>query len=131
MKIFLRPHHFLCLQGYKGLNYSKNQAQLWENISKILKDNPDIDIFILNGKDDLCENCPTKFLKNKARCLENTVNGLDEKVVDFLKISKGEHYKYSEILNKLQIMTEKKHEEFCSMCSWWLKGLCRDSFKNR
>lgn len=130
MKITLRPHHFLCLQGYKGLNYSKTQANSWSKISQKLEQNPDTDILISGGSDDLCKKCPAILKKEKSRCIEQSVNKLDFKVAKILNIKKGEVYKYSKILNKLKNnFTKDMHEQLCSDCAWWIKGLCRDSFK--
>lgn len=130
MKISLRPHHFLCLQGYKGLNYSKTTALSWSRIAKTLNDAPDTDILIIKGKDDLCAKCPAIINKNKARCVEKSVNKLDKKVQKILGIITGQVYKYNEITEKMQnIMTKEKHEELCKDCAWWKKGLCKENFK--
>ncbi len=129
MKISLRPHHFICLQGYKGLNYSKPQANSWRKISKELTGNPDADIFIISGSDVLCRKCPA-ISSNNARCNEYSVNALDNKIAEILGIKQGQTYKYSDILAKIkQNFTSKMHEQLCSDCAWWKKGLCRDSFK--
>ena len=128
MKISLRPHHFICLQGYRGLNYSKLQANSWHKISEKLMDNPDVDIFVMSGSDDLCRKCPA-VSSNKARCIEQSVNSLDNKIAEILGIKQGQTYKYSDILAKIkQNFTSEKHEQLCSDCAWWKKGLCRDSF---
>jgi len=130
MIISLRPHHFLCLKGYKGHNYSNAQAKYWNLVSEILKDYPQTDIFIQKGKDDLCGNCPSEIFKNKFSCFEENVNKLDDKVKDILGIVSGTTYKFSEIKEKLyKKMTPERHKNLCSLCTWWQKGLCRDSFK--
>ena len=132
MKISLRPHHFLCLQGYKGLNYSKSQANSWSRISKQLASNPDADILIIDGSDDLCRKCPAVLCGEKSRCIEDKVNKLDKDVSDILGLVKGQIYKYSEVLWKIKkSFTKEKHEELCSDCAWWQKGLCHDSFKKQ
>ena len=129
MKISLSPHHFICLQGYRGLNYSGLHANSWHKISEKLADNLDADIFIISGSDDLCKKCPA-ISSNKARCIEQSVNSLDNKVAEIIGIKQGQTYKYSDILTKIkQNFTAKKHEQLCSSCAWWKKGLCRDSFK--
>ena len=38
--IALRPHHFLCLPGYKGYNYNQSAKTSWDIISKQLRENP-------------------------------------------------------------------------------------------
>ena len=130
MIISLRPHHFLCLKGYKGHSYNNVHTAYWGIISKILKDNPQTDILIQKGKDDLCTNCPSEIFKDKARCISSNVNKLDDKVINILKIKTGTQYKFSELQNKLdKIMTKDLHKKLCSSCAWWQKGLCRDSFK--
>ncbi len=129
MKISLRPHHLLCLQGYKGLNYSKGNALSWAKISETLKQTPQSDILIIKGSDELCSGCPAIQNQNSARCIEKSVNALDNKVKKILKIRTGETYKYKDIVNKMnEIMTPEKHKELCSKCAWWIKGLCQNSF---
>lgn len=128
MKISLRPHHLLCIQGYKGFNYSKSQVSSWSSILKQLY--PGADILITSGYDDLCKKCPAILSKNQSKCLESLVDKLDKNIENVLNIKKGQIYKYSEILNRLQQrITTELHEQFCSDCAWWKKGLCRDSFK--
>ncbi|MBP3820237.1 DUF1284 domain-containing protein [bacterium] len=128
MQISLRPHHFLCLQGYKGLNYSNNQVHIWNDVVNKLKTNPDTDILIINKNDYLCSYCPAKFKNSDSNCSEKSVQNLDRKVSEILNITEGKKYKYSEILEKLKSITIQKHEQLCSTCYWWIKGLCRDSF---
>ena len=130
MKITLRPHHFLCLQGYKGLNYSKTQINSWSKISQKLEHNPDTDVLITGSSDDLCKKCPAILKNKKSRCIEQSVNYLDSKVAEILGIAEGEVYKYSDILEKIRKnFTKEKHQSLCQNCAWWIKGLCRDSFK--
>ena len=133
-QIILRPHHFLCLKGYKGYNYSTSQAGVWDNIAKILKENPDTTIIIGCGKDSLCKTCPAS--KNTDTgffiCLEKNIKELDKKVKNILGFKTGQRVKYSEITKKLKrVFTREKHEQLCSKCFWWQKGLCRESFSKK
>lgn len=131
MKISLRPHHLLCLKGYKGLNYSSIQVKHWSTISEKLKNSPDADILIVRGKDDLCQNCPATA-KDTTFCKEFIVKILDRNIQSILGITAGEIYKYTELLKKLeQNMNYEKHEKLCQTCSWWKKGLCHDSFQKK
>lgn len=130
MKILLRPHHLICLQGYKGLNYSKSQVSSWKEISKHLSTNQDTDILIISGSDDLCRKCPALISTKQSQCIENSVNKLDKKIAEIIGLVQGQTYKYSDILKKVQDnFTKAQHEQLCSGCAWWKKGLCRDSFK--
>ena len=130
MTIGLRPHHFLCLPGYKGYNYNQAQVNSWDTISNQLKSNPDTDILILSGKDDLCKKCPNDGT-GTAVCRDNSVNELDKKVQFLIGIETGKKYKFSEIMKRMQwVMTPEIHKSLCSGCSWWQKGLCHDTFSS-
>lgn len=129
MVVSLRPHHFLCLQGYKGFNYSAHQVNSWNRITKLLKDNPDTDVLTVSGSDDLCAKCPA-LMGTKSRCIEKNVKSLDDKVKDLLGLVIGKIYKYSDVVKDLNAkMTKEIHSQLCSGCMWWKRGLCRDSFK--
>lgn len=131
MVIGLRPHHFLCLQGYKGYNYNQTQKTSWDKISTYLNEHPDTDIVILKGKDDLCQKCPNDGTGTSS-CKEENVNTLDEAVKNLIGIETGKTYKYSDILNKVkQVITEDIHKNLCQTCAWWQKGMCRDTFKEK
>lgn len=129
MQISLRPHHFLCLQGYKGRNYSRSQINSWNYISQILKANPQTDILVVDGADDLCAKCPA-LVGKKSRCIEKNVKNLDEQIKNLLGLTIGKIYKYDEVVKNLyKKMTEEMHTKLCSGCMWWKMGLCRDTFK--
>ena len=129
MKIALRPHHFLCLRGYKGENYNRFQIIDWNRISNLLERNPQTDITVISGKDALCKNCSCEINKSISRCKDRFVDQIDQKVAHILGIKTFETYKYIEIQEKLNSkMTPQIHEQICQLCTWWKKGLCRDSF---
>jgi len=130
MKIYLRPHHLLCIQGYKGHNYNDIQKHNWKIITNLLKTNSETDIFFVNGKDDLCLNCPAQMSLTKFRCNEKNVAELDKKVKNLIGIEEGKKYLYHRLFKKInEIMTPEKHEALCKDCVWWQKGLCKDTFK--
>ena len=129
-QITLRPHHFLCLKGYKGLNYNSTQVEIWDNIAKRLKEKPNTLVIIGEGKDSLCKTCPASKSNNGfSVCFEANIKELDKKVRQILGLKTGERIRYSTVTKRLKsIFTKEKHEELCSKCFWWQKGLCQDSF---
>ena len=134
LQITLRPHHFLCLKGYKGYNYSTAQAGVWDGIAKVLKEKPNTTVVIGRGKDSLCKTCPASNNtdSNFFICLEKNIKELDKKVKQLLGLKTGEKVKYSTVSRKLnRIFTKEKHEELCSKCFWWQKGLCKESFPSK
>ena len=132
INIILRPHHFLCLKGYKGFNYSTKQVENWDSVVNVLLKNPDTDIFIASGKDSLCRTCPLSSgaTKRLMQCLEQNIQELDDKIRILLGIEAGKKYRYSDVVEIMnQKVTKEKHQELCSKCLWWRKGLCQDSFE--
>ena len=130
-QIKLRPHHFLCLQGYKGYNYSSGQVGVWDKVAGILREKPGTVIRITSGKDSLCQTCPAA--KNMSShfftCIEKNIKELDNKIKKILGLKTGENVRYSTIVKTMkERISSQKHEELCSRCFWWQKGLCRDSF---
>lgn len=121
-----RPHHFLCLPGYKGLNYDKNAKSSWDNLSKYLKENPDTQIKIVDGADSLCLSCP----KKGVNCTESMVGKLDEAVKKLLDLKVGGIYVYKELSDKLKnLLDPERHAKICGDCFWRVYGLCKDTFK--
>lgn len=127
--ITLRPHHFLCLPGYKGLAYNKAHASSWDALSKALKEYPNMKVKIVEGKDTLCKKCPNNG-ENGVSCNENFLKLLDIKVKTLAKLENNFIYKYDEVLDKIKkILNPKKHLELCGDCHWRDYGLCKDTFK--
>lgn len=124
--ILMRPHHFLCLPGYVGLGYSKEHANSWDMISKLLPRHPDMKVRIVENEDTLCFKCPSN-----GKCDNSFVKKLDEKVKNLLNIENNQFYIYKELAEKLkEILNPQKHEELCENCGWRTKfGLCKDTFK--
>lgn len=127
-RIGLRPHHLLCLPGYKGFGYTAEHKTNWDFISEILKMERNTQIVITTSQDALCMDCPGG--KGVAKCNKEFVLGLDKKIQEFLGLITHQTYIYQEIMQELFAkMTPQKHEELCSDCGWWKQGLCRDTFE--
>ena len=111
--IALRPHHFLCLPGYKGYNYNQAQVNSWDIISKQLKDNPDTDILIKSGKDDL--NKKIKKEENDIKKREKYTNSITFYLLQKAKISKAVYTAQLDLGTKLikkyvQVLTNVAYE---------------------
>src|SRR5574344_775927 len=120
--IALRPHHLLCLPGYKGHNYSVESKNNWDYVSKIIKNNPDMKVIISEGADTLCAKCPCRKQNTNSTCNERNVAFIDKKVKDLLNLKNGITYVYSELNFKLRnLLNEKKHSEICGDCMWRIK----------
>lgn len=129
-RILMRPHHFLCLPGYKGHSYNKEHATSWDTLSKLIASNPNIKVRIVEGEDTLCLKCPNSK-KIGGTCDEKTVKEIDEKVKYFLNLENNTLYIFKEIVEKARkLLDPQKHEQLCGDCEWRTKfGLCKDTFK--
>lgn len=127
--ITMRPHHFLCLPGYKGISYNSEHATSWDKISKSLAQYPNMRVKITLKQDTLCKKCPNNA-ENKASCAEHWVKALDKKVNNLLNLEENKIYRYNEILQRVQkILNPHKHKNLCGDCEWRTYGLCKDTFK--
>lgn len=126
--IRLRPHHLLCLPGYKGYTYSNKQKTNWDMLSLLVRYKPQLPIVIVEGRDALCVNCPNKK-GSKHACNELIIKALDEKVRALLDLQHRMKYKYGDLIANLKgILTPEKHKELCGDCHWRTFGLCEDTF---
>lgn len=125
----LRAHHLLCLPGYKGNGYDGSHKTSWDTISAQLRENPDTFVRIIDGKDDLCKNCPNAKGANGIRCNAGFLSQLDEKVKDMLFLKTGLVLTWKQLMERAYaIMNKDNHKEACGNCEWRRAGLCEDTF---
>lgn len=124
-----RPHHWLCLPGYKGYSYDKTHKTNWDYLSQMLLLNPYTKVKIVTEEDNLCIGCPNSKIE-KGKCMEVYVKALDKTVINILELIEGGIYIYGEQLGKLRkILTPEKHAQICGDCEWRQLGLCKDTFE--
>lgn len=122
--IILRPHHFLCIPGYRGHGYSREFEANMEKVIKKLRQGKKVKITL--GQDDICSHClkPANNL-----CSYSYTAELDSKVMSLLKVQEGEIVDFKEKSGKLkEIMTPSIHMQVCQKCIWMKKGFCSDTF---
>lgn len=54
----LRPHHFLCIQNYRGHGYSPAFDEKMKSVIAVLRRSSGAGIIVTHGSDDLCAACP-------------------------------------------------------------------------
>lgn len=123
--INLRPHHFLCIPGYKGYGYSR---EFKVNMEKVIDElNAGIKAKITLKDDDICKSCTNP--KNNI-CSTSFVEKLDRTVMGILNIKEGELIDFSEKMDLLKTKVDSKsHKQICAECIWMRKGLCENTFK--
>jgi hypothetical protein len=116
--IKLRPHHLLCIRGFKGKGYSESFVENFREVMRRLEQNPAIEI--VDGGDEICKACP--HFKNE-KCLksensEDKVRELDGMVISKLKLSIGMKMSYQEVSNLVEKIPKSELPEICGRCEW-------------
>ena len=110
----LRAHHLLCLPGYEGKGYDGAHKTSWDTVSEQLKEHPDTFVRIIDGKDDLCKNCPNAKGVNGIKCNAGFLSKLDEKVKDMLFLKTGLVLTWNQLMERVYaIMNKDNHKEVC------------------
>ena len=120
----LRPHHLLCIQGFRGQGYS---ARFVANLARLidrLQTDPDLQVRIVAGADDVCLACPHLSLGD-CRCSDLNVDDLDRKISDQLGIAEGDAGTWPSFLNVLkQKVASHQINDFCTGCRWFDFNYC-------
>lgn len=128
MKINLRGHHLLCIQGFQGYGYNKEFIVNMKKIKSLLKKDTTI-LTISNCSDDICRACPN--LKNDI-CKNSEYNKnivkMDNIVISKLKIENPMNAKDLLKLVNQRFDSEDKIEDICKNCYWFSKCLFANKF---
>ena len=123
MKIKLRGHHLLCLQGFQGYGYNKEFILNMASINDLRK-SKDCTIILTNTSDDICSSCPNlKNNKCKNEKQNRIIEKMDDKVLSQLEYKNK--YNALELFNEvsLKFKTLKSVENICKNCKWKEKCL--------
>ena len=118
MKLFLRGHHLLCLQGFQGYGYDEDFVKNMTEINQKRK-SENTAIFLTNKSDDICRKCPN--LKDNL-CQNATQNELitsmDNEVLSM--IDKSKEYNAIDLFKKVGETFNSKESvhNICSNCMW-------------
>ena len=133
MKLKLRGHHLLCLQGFQGYGYDDCFVANMTRINEIRK--TDIEVTVCECPDDICKACPN--LKN-TQCLNETENKkiikMDGKVL--VKLPKTEFESSKELFKLVnrKFTSKSSVKDICENCRWmekclFIKNLETNKFK--
>lgn len=131
MKLILRGHHLLCIQGFQGYGYNKEFIHNMEKINEARKNDTTI-IEVVNHPDDICRKCPN-LIDNICKDFKNNeeIVSMDENVIN--KISQKREYNSKELFEEISriFKTKENTKEICLDCSWWDKCLFVKNLENR
>lgn len=131
-KIFIRPHHLLCIQGFQGYGYSSEFTKNMRNIIDYInsKENK-VCLQIVITCDDICEKCPNN---QNHKCVCEEVNIMDKKVIEELSLKEGQVLESvgKEVFSKVNknLKNSMKCNYICGKCSWhnvclWFNEACK------
>lgn len=131
--MFLRGHHLLCVQGFRGMGYSDEfVTNMKEIVNKIRNDELDFSIKVLAGFDNACIACPHQ---GERICEANEgsqkhVLSMDKKVINHLNLMEGKNYQKSELISLVASKVEPDDLDYlCKGCSWLQYGVCKEGIK--
>ena len=124
----LRAHHLLCLLGFQGIGYSAEFIRNLHKVKRMIDQNPELDIEIVDDCDVVCIQCPNSQgpVCVKGGVSDNKiVREMDRKVMEKLEIKAHDRFKVREIyaLVKEKIQPDD-FKELCRGCDYLHLGFC-------
>lgn len=125
--MFIRGHHLLCLQGFRGLGYSEEFVSRMKMVTESLTGKADQIIQVGAEPDIICQACP----HHKAGCQKNSaederkISDQDKKILTYLGLAENERRSYAEILDLIkEKIAAHDLESLCQSCPWLSLGYC-------
>ena len=121
----LRPHHILCIQKFTGYGYNAEFTAHMLSIVSKLKEEPESQIIITQGCDDLCEMCPHN-INNVCTSLEK-VSIMDSAVLDICYLAYGKSVSWAELAGRgrERVFGTDEFNHICACCQWF--ELCQNT----
>lgn len=126
----IRGHTLLCLHGFRGEGYSEVFVKNMQYIHQTLYENPDTEIEVISGPDDICLYCP--HLENNGCTLDDSqgereVAEKDMTILNILGLSHGKRYRWRDIQDRVRKrISSRTINNLCSNCRWFHLGYCRE-----
>jgi len=135
----IRAHNLLCLQGFKGLGYTKDFIDHMTRIHGYLAENPATLVKVVIGEDTFCKHCPHNY---KGRCTEgdpvdqpvpgeapDTAILMDRRVITWLDLDESTVYEWRQILYKIgKSVDSSAMDVLCGdKCPWREQGHCAEA----
>jgi len=116
--ISLRPHHLLCIQGFRGQGYSPSFVANMARLIDRLEADPEQEIQIVTSADDVCSSCPHL---DAGVCVrpDSKVDEIDGRVLENLKIADGDKLTWSMLLQTIDEKVQSSElDTICDGCRW-------------
>ena len=125
--VVLRPHHLLCVQGFRGLGYSPQFVATMQRVVAALQDNAVL-VRVEVRADVICQSCP--YLTDSHVCSRGTPADRDQAVLSVLKVHAGVEKPWGEWLDLIAIhLNPECFRTLCSDCQWYQLGYCMEEIE--
>jgi hypothetical protein len=128
----VRPHHLLCILGFRGLGYDEEFVSNMTKLVEKLHADSTLPITLVVGGDAICAACPHskggKCLKRADSEAEVTI--LDSKVLKRLGFEVGVQIPAGEAWERVrERLTSEDLTEICVDCEWLGLGYCVEGLR--
>ena len=119
----LRPHHLLCIQKFTGHGYDSDFTAHMKSVVSELSENPETEVTIVKGCDELCNMCPNNK-SGVCASLEKPAS-MDCAVLGICGLAYGENVPWAKTARKARklIFETEEFNKICACCQWF--ELCR------
>jgi len=121
----LRPHHLLCIQKYTGKGYDESFSAHMNELVCRLKADPNEEIRLVEGTDDVCAACPHAA---GGRCAaQEKVDRMDRGVLRALGLSYEQRgsWRALSLAAVEKVLQTEGFGQICADCQWM--ALCRNT----
>ncbi len=128
----IRPHHLLCILGFRGLGYSEKFVSNMEEVAKKLRSDFTSFITLVLECDAICAACPHNV---EGKCLKSDVSevevaAMDTKCLQKLGFKAGDSVSADEVWKRVkERITLEDIKEICRDCEWWELKYCLEGLK--
>ena len=116
----LRGHHLICLHFFHGKGYSPEFVVNMMHTLERLDEGRGI---VVEGRDDVCSACPSRFDEAKCILLSEThhsggIRELDRIALELLDMQVGDEFDFNEVRRKVRPILAEWRETACAGCDW-------------
>ncbi|MEC1524626.1 DUF1284 domain-containing protein [Neobacillus niacini] len=123
----LRGHHLFCLLGYRGMGYSEEYVENMTRLHQTLRENPKINIQLVEGPDQLCEKYPNSGVYH---CEDGNIYKRDALILERLGLQIGQTLAWEDIeLRIRKYIVPSDIQKVCKSCSWRSYGVCEEGIQ--
>jgi hypothetical protein len=128
MKLFFRPHHFLCTLGFEGKGYSPGFVKNYIQVKEALQNNEELPIHVISHLDSVCSACPHN--QGSICDTEEKIRALDDRHSQVLGLAPGDILTWAAAKQRIKDkMTLAAFHEACKGCQWKPLGICEKALK--